>query len=187
MISRISVVAACWSRASRSSAVSRAIGSSGVSGGALGAGGGESIWVLAGAERARLALFRVAAVSRAEPFCIVGIAACDLGMIYFVYGGVIDTVEVTLRLYRSVAERSRDPAERARYEAFLELVSNAATQADIKEAVQLLTAIPAIRQRRLKRAFDDIRRRAEAAGLTAEEVEHELTARKRERRTARRR
>lgn len=108
-------------------------------------------------------------------------------MIYFVYGGVIDTVEVTLRLYRSVAERSRDPAERARYEAFLELVSNAATQADIKEAVQLLTAIPAIRQRRLKRAFDDIRRRAEAAGLTAEEVEHELTARKRERRAARRR
>jgi hypothetical protein len=52
----------------------------------------------------------------------------------------MDTVEAMLRLDRSVAERLRDPAERARYEAFLELVSNAATQADVKEAVQLLTA-----------------------------------------------
>ena len=99
----------------------------------------------------------------------------------------MDTVEVTLRLDRSLAERLRDPGERARYEAFLELVANAASQADIKEAVQLLTATPGTRQRRLKRVFDDIRRRAEAAGLTAEEVEHELTARKRERRAARRR
>ncbi len=99
----------------------------------------------------------------------------------------MNTVEVTLRLDRSVAERLRDPGERARYEAFLELVSNAATQADVKEAVQLLTVAPRIRQRRLKRAFEDIRQRAEAAGLTAEEVEHELTARKRKRRAARRR
>jgi hypothetical protein len=99
----------------------------------------------------------------------------------------MDTVEVTLRLDRSLAERLRDPGERARYEAFLELVANAASQADVKEAVQLLTATPEIRQRRLKRAFDDIRRRAEAAGLTAEEVEQELTARKRERRAAHRR
>jgi hypothetical protein len=98
----------------------------------------------------------------------------------------MNTVEVTLRLDRSVAERLRDPGERARYEAFLELISNAATQADVKEAVQLLTAAPRIRQRRLKRAFEDIRQRAEAAGLTAEEVEHELTARKRKRRAARR-
>jgi len=99
----------------------------------------------------------------------------------------MDTVEVTLRLDRSVAERLRDPGERARYEAFLELVSNAATQADVKEAVQLLTAATGIRQRRLKRTFADMRQRAETAGLTAEEVEHELTARKREQRAARRR
>ncbi len=98
----------------------------------------------------------------------------------------MNTVEVTLRLDRSVAERLRDPGERARYEAFLELISNAATQADVKEAVQLLTATPRFRQRRLKRAFEDIRQRAEAAGLTPEEVEHELTARKRKRRAARR-
>jgi hypothetical protein len=99
----------------------------------------------------------------------------------------MDTIEVTLRLERSVAERLRDPGERARYEAFLELISHAATQADVKKAVRLLTATPKIRQRRLKRAFDDIRQQAEAAGLTTEEVEHELTAQKRERRAARRR
>ncbi|HZU88473.1 MAG TPA: hypothetical protein VE993_04380 [Stellaceae bacterium] len=98
----------------------------------------------------------------------------------------MDTVEVTLRLDRSVAERLRDPGECARYEALLELVSNAATQADVKAAVQLLTAAPGIRQRRLKRVFEDMRRRAEAAGLTEEEVEHELAARQRERRAARR-
>jgi hypothetical protein len=99
----------------------------------------------------------------------------------------MDTVEAMLRLDRSVAERLRDPAERARYEAFLELVSNAATQADVKEAVQLLTAGPRVRQRRLKRAFGELREQAEAAGLTAHEVEHELTAQKRKRRAARRR
>jgi hypothetical protein len=99
----------------------------------------------------------------------------------------MDTVEVTLRLDRSLAERLRDPGERARYEAFLELVANATSQAVVKEAVQLLTATPEIRQRRLKREFDDIRRRAEAAGVTGGEVEDELAARKRERRAARRR
>jgi hypothetical protein len=99
----------------------------------------------------------------------------------------MDTVEVTLRLDRSLAERLRDPGERARYEAFLELVANATSQAGLKEAVQLLAATPEIRQRRLKREFDDIRRRAEAAGVTGGEVEDELAARKRERRAARRR
>jgi hypothetical protein len=99
----------------------------------------------------------------------------------------MDTVEVTLRLDRSLAERLRNPEERARYEAFLELVSNIPSQAEIREAIRLLTTTPTTRQRRLKRAFDDIRRRAEAANLNAEEVEHELTALKRERRAARRR
>ncbi|MBV8574410.1 MAG: hypothetical protein JOZ58_05135 [Acetobacteraceae bacterium] len=93
----------------------------------------------------------------------------------------MDTVDVTLRLDRSLAERLRDPAERARYEAVLGPVSNAATQAEVKEAVQLLTAAPRIRQRRLKRAFDDLRRRAEAAELSPKEVEQELAARKQER------
>jgi hypothetical protein len=99
----------------------------------------------------------------------------------------MDTVEVTLRLDRSLAERLRDPGERARYEAFLELVANATSRTGVKEAVQLLTATPEIRQRRLKREFDDIRRRAEAAGVTGGEVKDELAARKRERRAARRR
>jgi hypothetical protein len=98
----------------------------------------------------------------------------------------MDPVEVTLRLDRSLAERLRDPAERARYEGFLGLASDAATQADVNEAAQLLSAAPRVRQRRLKRAFDELRQRAEAAGLIPEEGEHELTARKRERRAARR-
>ena len=40
----------------------------------------------------------------------------------------METVEVTLRLDPSLAERLRDPGERARYEAFFELVSNAPTR-----------------------------------------------------------
>jgi hypothetical protein len=44
----------------------------------------------------------------------------------------MDTVEVTLRLDRSLAERLRDPGERARYEAFLELVANATSQTGVK-------------------------------------------------------
>ena len=99
----------------------------------------------------------------------------------------MDTVEVTLRLDRSLAERLRDPRERTRYEAFLELVSNASSRVDIQEAVRLLTATPSIRQGRLKQGLADIRRRAEAAGLSAEEVEHELAEWKRERSAARRR
>ena len=93
----------------------------------------------------------------------------------------MDTVEVTLHLDRSLAERLRDPGERARYEAFLQLVSNGASPADVREAARLLTATPRDRQRRLKRAFDETSRHAEAADVTAEEVEQELTAYKRER------
>ena len=75
--SRISVMAACWSRASRSSAVSRRIVSSGVSGARSAPKEAHPLRVLAGAERARLPPFRVAAVSRGEALCIVRIAAAD--------------------------------------------------------------------------------------------------------------
>jgi hypothetical protein len=68
-------VAACWSRASRSSAVSRRIVSAGVSEGALGAEGSKSIGMLAGAERARLPPFRVVEVSHGNPLSIIRIAA----------------------------------------------------------------------------------------------------------------
>jgi hypothetical protein len=62
------------------------------------------------------------------------------GWFILLIGGIMDTVEVTLHLDRSLAERLRDPGERARYEAFLQLVSNATSQADIREAARLLTA-----------------------------------------------
>ena len=94
----------------------------------------------------------------------------------------MDTAEVTLRLDRPVADRLRaDPAERARYEAFLGLVASAETQADIEAAVALFTAPPAERQRMLAGAFEDMRRAAAQAGITPEEVEAELAAWKRER------
>ena len=94
----------------------------------------------------------------------------------------MDTGEVTLRLDRPVADRLRaDPAERARYEAFLGLVASAETQADIEAAVALFTAPPAERQRMLAGAFEDMRRAAARAGITPEEVEAELAAWKRER------
>jgi hypothetical protein len=99
----------------------------------------------------------------------------------------MDTVDVTLRLDRSVAQRLRDPAECARYEAFLGLVANAASQAEIEDAIQLLKAPPQERQRRVKGTFDDMRQAAAEAGLTSEDVERELAEWKRERAGARRR
>ncbi len=99
----------------------------------------------------------------------------------------MDTAEVTLRLDRALAERLHDPIERARFEAFLDLVSAAESEAQIKEAIRLLTASPEVRQRRIKQAFASLRRRATAAGLAAEEVDQELAAWKGGRAVARRR
>jgi hypothetical protein len=99
----------------------------------------------------------------------------------------MDTVEVTLRLDRSVAQRLRDPAERARYEAFLGLVANAASRAEVEEAIRLLKASPQARQRRLKKAFDDMRQAASESGVAPEDVERDLAAWQRERTAARHR
>ena len=94
----------------------------------------------------------------------------------------MDTVEMTFRVDRPLAERLRaDPEERMRYEAFLGLVSAATSQADLDAAVALFTASPAERQRSLIGAFDKIGRKSEEAGVTPEEVEEELAAWKRER------
>jgi hypothetical protein len=91
-------------------------------------------------------------------------------------------VEVTLRLDRPIGDRLRaDPAERARYEAFLRLVAAAETRAEIEAAVSLFTAPPAQRQRMLAGAFEDMRAAAAKAGLSPEEIEAELAAWKRER------
>ncbi len=97
----------------------------------------------------------------------------------------MDTVEVTLHLERPVAERLRDPAERTRYEAFLGLVARAANEADIAAAIGLFAGSPEERQQRLKAVFEDSRGTAAQAGLTAEDVEQELAAWKRERQARR--
>ncbi|HUB44106.1 MAG TPA: hypothetical protein VMB73_03895 [Acetobacteraceae bacterium] len=95
----------------------------------------------------------------------------------------MDTVEVTFHLEKPVAERLRDPGELARYEAFLGLVANATTEAEVADAVALFAGSPGMRQRNLMAAFADARRVAAEAGLTAEEVDEELEAWKREHRS----
>jgi hypothetical protein len=67
----------------------------------------------------------------------------------------MDIAEVTLRLGGRLAERlRRDPAERARYEAFLELAAAARTSAQVEQAARLFTAPPAERQRLLTEMSD---------------------------------
>jgi len=67
----------------------------------------------------------------------------------------MDIAEVTLRLDGGLAERlRRDPAERARYEAFLELAAAARTSAQVEQAARLFTAPPTERQRLLTEILD---------------------------------
>jgi hypothetical protein len=67
----------------------------------------------------------------------------------------MDIAEVTLRLDGRLAERlRRDPAERARYEAFLELAAAARTSAQVEQAARLFTAPPAERRRLLIEMLD---------------------------------
>jgi hypothetical protein len=67
----------------------------------------------------------------------------------------MDTAEVTLRLDGGLAERlRRDPAERARYEAFLGLAAAAGTPAQVEQAARLFTASPAERQCLLAEMLD---------------------------------
>jgi hypothetical protein len=94
----------------------------------------------------------------------------------------MDTVEVTFRLDRPVAERLRDPGELARYEAFLGLLTKAASEQEVADAVALFAGSPATRQRGLKATFAESRRVAAQVGLTTEDVDQELAAWKRERR-----
>jgi hypothetical protein len=68
----------------------------------------------------------------------------------------MDIAEVTLRLGGRLAERlRRDPAERARHEAFLELAAAARTSAQVEQAARLFTAPPAERRRLLTEMSDE--------------------------------
>lgn len=88
------------------------------------------------------------------------------------------------RLDRAATDRIRsDPEEKDRYDACRRLIPAARTEAGIKEALALFTLPPAQRQRMLIRAFEEMGRAAEKAGVTPEEVEEELAAWKRERST----
>jgi hypothetical protein len=100
----------------------------------------------------------------------------------------MDTVEITLPVSRAVAERWRDPQERARLGAVLSLALAAgADETEAVEAVRLAAASREERERRLAEALARLQQAAADADLTPEEVETELAAWKRERAAARRR
>ena len=95
----------------------------------------------------------------------------------------MDTVEITLPVTRAAAERLlREPAERARLGALVSLAAEGLIGPQgMAEALALLRASPEERQAELRGAFEDMRRAAAEAGITAEDVEAELAAWKRER------
>lgn len=98
------------------------------------------------------------------------------------------TVEITVPVTPELAERWRDPAERARLGALLSAVSlPGTTEVEIAEAIRLFAAPEAERRQALADAVAELRSTAAAAGLTPEAVEAELTAWKGERAAARRR
>jgi type VI protein secretion system component VasF len=91
----------------------------------------------------------------------------------------MDTVEITLPVTRAAADRlRREPAERARLGALVSLATEGLIgPGGIAEA--LAPASPAERQAELRDALTGIQRASAAAGITPEEVEAELAARKR--------
>lgn len=100
----------------------------------------------------------------------------------------MDMVEITLPVSRAVAERCRDPAERARLGAALSVaLADSADELAIIEAARRAVASDEERKRGLRQAIERLRRSATEAGLTPDEVEAELAAWKRERSAARRR
>jgi hypothetical protein len=100
----------------------------------------------------------------------------------------MDTVEITLPVSRAVAERWREPSERARLGAVLSVALAAgADEGAAAEAARLAAAPPAERERRFGETLARLQHAAAEAGLTPEEVEAELAAWKRERAAARRR
>lgn len=100
----------------------------------------------------------------------------------------MDTVEITLPVSRVVAERWRDPRERARLGAVLSLALAAgAGEAEAVDAGRLAGAPREEREQRFGEALARLQEAATTAGLTPAEVEAELAAWKRERAGARRR
>lgn len=99
----------------------------------------------------------------------------------------MDTVEITLPVSRAIAERWREPQERARLGAVLSLALAAgADESAAVAAGRLAAASREERERKLAEALAQLQQAAVEAGLTAEEVEAELAAWKRERAARRR-
>ena len=95
----------------------------------------------------------------------------------------MDTFEITLPVTRAVAERLlREPGERARLGALVSLAAEGLIgPGGVAEALALMRASPGEREAGLRDALAGLQEATAAAGITAEEVEAELAARKRER------
>ena len=94
----------------------------------------------------------------------------------------MDTVEITLPVTRSAAERLGLPGERARLGALLSLAAEGLIgPAAVTEALAFRQMPPQERGTRAAAALAEVQQTAVAAGLGAEEVEAELAAWKRER------
>ena len=94
----------------------------------------------------------------------------------------MDTIEITLPVSAAAAERLREPAERARLGALLSVaIASEATTDELVEAARLLSAPEPARRAALREAFADMQKAAATAGISADDVEAELTAWKNER------
>lgn len=94
----------------------------------------------------------------------------------------MDTVEITLPVTRSAAERLGLPGERARLGALLSLAAQGLIgPAGVAQALAFRQVPPQERGVQAAAALAEVQQTAVAAGLSAEEVEAELAAWRRER------
>jgi hypothetical protein len=93
----------------------------------------------------------------------------------------MEMTEVTLPVTRVAAERLREPAKRARLGVLVSVaLASDATPADLAEAVRLAGSPDSQRRAALREAFAEMQRAAADAEFSAEEVEKELAAWRRE-------
>jgi hypothetical protein len=93
----------------------------------------------------------------------------------------MDTIEITLPVTSAAAERLREPADRARLGALLSVaIASEATAAELADAARLFSAPEPARRAALRETFAEMQQAAAAAGITADDVEAELAAWKRE-------
>jgi hypothetical protein len=93
----------------------------------------------------------------------------------------MEMTEVTLPVTRAAAECLREPAKRARLGVLVSVaLASDAAPGDLAEAVRLAGSSDGQRRAALREAFADMQRAAADAELSADEIEQELAAWRRE-------